>query len=172
TLEEISDFAQRRADKAFWKLYLSAKSDLDRIQGFRGRLRQALDLFEVQSHIAVRGMVEQMDTRQKAIQEELRARRSDSDTALLCQSPNQRLPPSPLTISPSIMNSDQDPTLTSSPISSPNPTSGSFFGLASTGTFTGNVTINNVSGNSHVVTNNNNRSTTNSRNTYHYTTAV
>ncbi|KAJ8085207.1 hypothetical protein PM082_004001 [Marasmius tenuissimus] len=171
TLEEIRDFAQRRADKAFWKLYLSAKSDLDRIQGFRGRLRQALDLFEVQSHIAVRGMVEQMDTRQKTIQEELRARRSDSDTALLCQGPNHRLLPSSLMINPSILNSDQNPTLVTSPISSPSATSSPFFGLASTGTFTGNVTVNNVSGNSHVVTNNNNRSTTNSRNVYNYTTA-
>ncbi|KAJ8085076.1 serine/threonine protein kinase, AGC [Marasmius tenuissimus] len=53
TFQEIKVFAQRRADRAIWKLYLSAQSDLDSIQGFRGRLREALDvLARTQSSIA------------------------------------------------------------------------------------------------------------------------
>ncbi|KAK1218746.1 MAP kinase kinase kinase activity protein [Marasmius sp. AFHP31] len=53
TLQEIKVFTQRRADQAIWKLYLSAESDLDSIQGFRRRLRGALDvLARTQSSIA------------------------------------------------------------------------------------------------------------------------
>ncbi|KAL0069377.1 hypothetical protein AAF712_003397 [Marasmius tenuissimus] len=53
TLQEIKVFAQRRADRAIWRLYLSARSELDIIQGFRERLREALDvLARTQSSIA------------------------------------------------------------------------------------------------------------------------
>ncbi|KAK1234714.1 hypothetical protein PQX77_002077 [Marasmius sp. AFHP31] len=173
TLEEIQDFAQRRAGKAFWKLYLSAKSDLDRIKGFRERLRQALDIFGVQSHISVREMVERMDARQKMIQQELETRRSDSDTSVLCQD-SERTPrgPSPLVVVPLSSTSIQDPVFTSSPTSltSPHVNSNPFLGLLSSGNIAGNITFNNVSGNNHVVTNNNSRSITNSRNVYHRTT--
>ncbi|KAK1218884.1 hypothetical protein PQX77_018411 [Marasmius sp. AFHP31] len=53
TLQEIKVFIQRRADQAIWRLYMSAESDLDSIQGFRSRLREALDvLARTQSSIA------------------------------------------------------------------------------------------------------------------------
>ena len=137
----------------------------------------SLTLFsQVQSHIAVRGMIEQMDVRQQKIQEELHARRSESDTSAFVDQ-DSHLPqrsskgPRP-TVNTSVIRSGQDPEYTTSPLSmtpysNPNP----FGGLFSSSSMTGNITFNNVSGNSHVVTNNNNRSTTNSRNT-HYNTAV
>ncbi|KAK1228602.1 hypothetical protein PQX77_008352 [Marasmius sp. AFHP31] len=173
TLEDIQDFAQKRAGKAFWKLYLSAKSDLDRIKGFRERLRQALDIFGVQSHISVREMVERMDTRQKMLQQELQTLRSDSDTSVLCQN-SERAPrgPSRLAVDPPSSTSIQDPVFTSSPTSltGPHVNHNPFLGLLSSGNIAGNITFNNVSGNNHVVTNNNSRSITNSRNVYHRTT--
>ncbi|KAL0069385.1 hypothetical protein AAF712_003408 [Marasmius tenuissimus] len=82
TLQDIKDFAQRRADRAIWKLYLSARSDFDRIQGLRERIREALDVLTgAQSNIATLEAIEQKDP-QTEIQDRLGAR---SD-ALSCQS--------------------------------------------------------------------------------------
>ncbi|KAK1230599.1 MAP kinase kinase kinase activity protein [Marasmius sp. AFHP31] len=66
TLQEIKVFAQRRADEAIWKLYLSAKSDSGKIKGFSGRLREALDvLMKVQSNIATLEAIKQKDPQAK-----------------------------------------------------------------------------------------------------------
>ncbi|KAJ8085079.1 hypothetical protein PM082_003861 [Marasmius tenuissimus] len=60
TLQDIKDFTQRRADRAIWKLYLSAGSDFGHIQGLRGRLREALDtLTRSQSNVAALEAIEQ-----------------------------------------------------------------------------------------------------------------
>ncbi|KAJ8085103.1 hypothetical protein PM082_003887 [Marasmius tenuissimus] len=65
TLQEIKVFAQRRADEAVWKLYLSAKSDSGRIEGFRKGLRQ------VQLNIGILKAIGQKNSRTE-IQDGLR----------------------------------------------------------------------------------------------------
>ncbi|KAL0069402.1 hypothetical protein AAF712_003427 [Marasmius tenuissimus] len=60
TLQAIRVFAQRRADEAIWKLYLSAKPDLGRIKGFR----EELDVYKrAQSNIAALETFEWKDPR-------------------------------------------------------------------------------------------------------------
>ncbi|ESK93265.1 hypothetical protein Moror_14569 [Moniliophthora roreri MCA 2997] len=73
TLTEIRDFAKRRASRGFWKRYCSNKSDLGRIQEYRERVRQALDVFGIQSHIIVRETMVRMASQQQSLQEELRS---------------------------------------------------------------------------------------------------
>ncbi|ESK84411.1 hypothetical protein Moror_11068 [Moniliophthora roreri MCA 2997] len=73
TLTEIRDFAKQRASRGFWKRYFANTSDLGRIQEYRERLRQALDIFGIQSQITVCETVARMASQQRTIQEGLRS---------------------------------------------------------------------------------------------------
>ncbi|KAK1218885.1 hypothetical protein PQX77_018412 [Marasmius sp. AFHP31] len=98
TLQEIKTFAQLRADRAIWKSYLSAEPDFDRIRGFKGRLRQVLDLLaQVRLDAPELKTVEPIDPRNKT-PDDLRIGSDDALTAepytTLISSPCPRVPTS------------------------------------------------------------------------------
>ncbi|EEB93121.1 hypothetical protein MPER_08269 [Moniliophthora perniciosa FA553] len=155
TLTEIRDFAKHRSTRGYWKRFFAGKSDLGKIQEFRERVWQALDVFGIQSHITVRETMDRIAHRQETIHDELKSWgsvRRDSPEPISpvddkaknnpFAAPTQPLPPSP---NPSSPVSFED----------------AFKGLLASGTIHGTVTFNNIQGDSNVTTNNVNNSSTN-----------
>ncbi|KAK7051477.1 hypothetical protein VNI00_004451 [Paramarasmius palmivorus] len=162
TLIEIREFVQHRISRTYWRRYVASKSDLGKIQEFRDRIRQALDVFGIQSHITVRENLDRIAHRQESMHDELKTHwggvRRDS--------------PEPM--SP-IDNKNKNPFATDTSPSSPDTASSvsfddAFKGLLSSSTISGTITFNNIKGDSHVTTNNVNNSSSNCGNTYHYST--
>ncbi|KAL0567400.1 hypothetical protein V5O48_014592 [Marasmius crinis-equi] len=167
TLTEIKDFAKKRGDRRFWRHYISSKSDLDRIQEFKQRVKQALDVFALQSHIIVRESVARIATRQEFMHEELRGQRRDSAPPIVTQSPHQcRLTPEALTHSPTVLQDNNPFRSAPSTPSHSQPADNPFASLLSSANITGNITYNHVAGNSSVSTNNNHSSISNTGNVY------
>lgn len=151
TLTQIKQFAEKRAGKAYWKRYLSARSDTGTIQEFRERLRQALDVFGVQSHITVRESVVRMANRQESFHEDLKE--------TLFVPPPRRQSPEPQTPEPEPETPKSRNPFAESVDSrntnhrTPSPTSSfddAFKDILASATITGNVTVNNIVGDSHV----------------------
>ncbi|KAG7090032.1 hypothetical protein E1B28_011652 [Marasmius oreades] len=147
TLAEIKVFAEKRAEKMYWRRFLSARSDTDRIREFRERLRQALDVFGVQSHITVRESVVRMASRQQTFHDDLKEHfipRQESPEPYSSETPKSR---NPFT---SVAPSTNNHTASSAP---------SFddafkdMDMLSFATIRGSVTVNNISGNSHITVN-------------------
>ncbi|KAJ8075120.1 hypothetical protein PM082_019447 [Marasmius tenuissimus] len=169
TLEQIRDYAKKRANKVYWKRFISSRSDLDRIKEFRERLTQAVGLFGVQSHITVRESIARMATRQESFHDELKEMIPRQDS------------PEPVSPTETVVEEVPFPTsakctnpFRSGSTSAPSPAQSDFDNafkdfLASSN-ITGSITINNVSGNSHIVTNNNSCVRENVRNVYNTTT--
>ncbi|KAL0567818.1 hypothetical protein V5O48_014178 [Marasmius crinis-equi] len=151
TLNQIKTFAQKRAEKAYWKRFISSQSDLDRIKEFRERLAQAVDLFGVQSHITVRESIARLATRQQSFHDEFKN----------YPGPRQASPEplSPLTESPTETeygsnNPFRSPT---PPTPTPKPNStfdDAFKDFLSSSTVTGTIVVNNIAGNNHTTTTN------------------
>ncbi|KAK1236021.1 hypothetical protein PQX77_000735 [Marasmius sp. AFHP31] len=170
TLKQIRDYAKKRGDKAYWKRYISSRSDLDRIKEFRERLNQAVDLFGVQSHITVRESIARMATRQETIHEELKRKESD-----IPQRTSPETVPIETTASPTSVKSNNPFLSGSTPSAAPTPSpqfsfNDAFGDLLTSSVVTGSITVNNISGNSQVVTNNNSKVRKNIGNVYNTTT--
>ncbi|KAJ8080068.1 hypothetical protein PM082_016895 [Marasmius tenuissimus] len=176
TLRQIRDYATKRADKAYWKRYISSRSDLDRIKEFRERLNQAVDLFGVQSHITVRESIARMATRQETIHEELKRKENDIPQ----RTSSEPVPALTETALPSpTLAKSNNPFLSGStpsaaharPTPSPQLSFNDAFGdFLTSSAVTSSITVNNISGNSQVVTNNNSKVRKNSGNVYNTTT--
>ncbi|KAL0061555.1 hypothetical protein AAF712_011581 [Marasmius tenuissimus] len=192
TLEQIREYAKKRANKVYWKRFISSRSDLDRIKEFRERLTQAIGLFgvsepyitksppniltrippsesQVQSHITIRESIARMATRQESFHDELK------------EIIPRQSSPEPLSPTETVVEEVPFPTsakctnpFRSGSMPAPSPAQSSFDnvfkGLLASSNITGSITINNVSGNSHIVTNNNSCVRKNVRNVYNTTT--
>ncbi|KAF9266378.1 hypothetical protein L218DRAFT_857671 [Marasmius fiardii PR-910] len=156
--ESIKEFAQKHAGKAYWKRCFRAKSDKDRIQEFRERIRQALDVFGVQSHITVRESVVCMARRQQTFHEDLKESFVARRESLEPQSPGTSESRNPFT------------NRQSSSDSSAGSFDDAFKDILSSATITGNVTVNNIGGDSRVVVNNSRCLRRNVGNVVHTTT--
>jgi len=74
TLNSISDFAQTYAQRNMFQRIVSRNSDLGMIQDYRQRLKQALDLFGLQSSITIRETVMKIAASHEKLRSELRER--------------------------------------------------------------------------------------------------
>ncbi|ESK92423.1 hypothetical protein Moror_4554 [Moniliophthora roreri MCA 2997] len=165
TLTEIRDFAKHRANRGYWKRYFASKSDLGKIQEFRERVRQALDVFGIQSHITVRETMDRIAHRQESIHDELKnwgSVRRDSPEPISPVDDEKAK-------NPFARASSTEPSPPSPDSTSPVSFEDAFKGLLASGTIHGTVTFNNIKGDSNVTTNNVNNSSTNCGNVYYHT---
>ncbi|KAF5373749.1 hypothetical protein D9758_000885 [Tetrapyrgos nigripes] len=79
TLEEILQFAVKRSNRSRMKRMASSKGDVGRIQEYRERLKQALDIFGLQSTITVRSSLVRLAARQETFHEILNERIPSKD---------------------------------------------------------------------------------------------
>lgn len=189
-MEDTVDFAKARAARGYLARFVSHKSDADRIQSHRSRLKDALDRFgvrinpayvwrldlsscrsQMQSHITVRDAVARIQDQQDAILAALKEHNSTTDGTI--KSPQIEL----VTRSPSSKGTSHDhPTLSTQaprdPL--PTPTSSTVFanvtnrGPGRSNFINGDYVVNNSMTNTSVTNSGNiaNISTANSNNTY------
>ncbi|KAJ6471389.1 hypothetical protein C8R45DRAFT_417405 [Mycena sanguinolenta] len=65
TLKEIEKFSTKRASKSFLHRFTMVSSDTDRIKKYRAELEQRLKVFNLQSNVSIREMVEEILERQQ-----------------------------------------------------------------------------------------------------------
>ncbi|KIK67580.1 hypothetical protein GYMLUDRAFT_784343 [Collybiopsis luxurians FD-317 M1] len=70
TLQDIDDWIKSLASRNILRRVISSRSDLNFIQDFKDRLKQAMDKFQLQSMIILRYSMSQIAAQQKAMEEE------------------------------------------------------------------------------------------------------
>ncbi|KAF4562667.1 hypothetical protein EYR36_004061 [Pleurotus pulmonarius] len=90
TMNDVMAFAKSRASRGIFARFVSHKADVGQIQGFRARLKDALDRFGMQSHITVRDAVARIQDQQTAILAALQAHAPGESLQI---APSENTPP-------------------------------------------------------------------------------
>ncbi|KAI3616947.1 hypothetical protein WG66_004344 [Moniliophthora roreri] len=179
TMEAIIDFTNRRAGRNAFMRMATSRADVNDIQDYRQQLNQAMHIFAVQSQIDIRATLSRVEALLKNQQSESvelppssPAPSSESSLSTPTQQFSSKNPfkPSSTPFTPPL-NTDVSPHSSPPSYASPVSTSSPFSILANSqnASITGSITMNNVSGDQNITTNNVNNSNVNTGNVYHRT---
>ncbi|KAE9399179.1 hypothetical protein BT96DRAFT_1019654 [Gymnopus androsaceus JB14] len=74
TLHEISLFAKRTASRNVLLRFITSDADTGKVAEYQGRLKSALDLFTLQSHITIQQVISRIEMQQKVMQAQVQMR--------------------------------------------------------------------------------------------------